>query len=66
MKSRLGKYGVAAMCRVLKVQRSGFYAWLKQPKSSRQLEDERLLGKIKQFWMESGFVYGYRNLTLDL
>jgi putative transposase len=66
MKSRLDKYGVATMCRVLKVQRSGFYAWLKQPKSNRQQEDERLLGKIRQFWMESGFVYGYRNITLDL
>lgn len=54
------------MCRALKVHRSGFYAWLKQPQSHRQSEDERLLGKIKQFWMESGFVYGYRNITLDL
>ena len=54
------------MCRALKVQRSGFYAWLKQPKSNRQLEDERLLGRIKQFWIESGFVYGYRNVTMDL
>jgi putative transposase len=54
------------MCRVLEVQRSGFYAWLKQPKSRREREDERLLGKIKQFWIESGFAYGYRNIAKDL
>lgn len=54
------------MCRVLEVNRSGFYAWLKAPKSARQIEDERLLGKIKQFWVESGFAYGYRNISRDL
>lgn len=54
------------MCRVLEVQRSGFYAGLKQPKSKRAREDERLLGKIKQFWIESGFAYGYRNIAKDL
>lgn len=54
------------MCRVLKVHRSGFYAWLKQPLSNRAREDARLLGHIKQSWMESGFAYGYRNITRDL
>ena len=32
------------MCQILSIQRSGFYAWLKQPKSARASEDERLLG----------------------
>lgn len=54
------------MCRVLKVNRSGFYAWLKHPESKRFKEDKRLLQKIKQFWAESGFSYGYRNITKDL
>lgn len=54
------------MCRVLEVNRAGFYTWLKQPKRQRQIEDERLLGKIKQFWIESGFAYGYRNITKDM
>ena len=57
---------MAAMCRVLDIHPSGFYAWLKKPKSNRELEDDRLLTKIKQFWAESGFVYGYRNITKDL
>ena len=51
---------------MLNVHRSDFYAWLKQPCSNRTIEDKRLLSKIKPFWLESGCVYGYRNLTLDL
>lgn len=54
------------MCRALKVNRSGFYAWMKEPHSKRHKEDQRLLAQIKQFWTESGFVYGYRNITRDM
>lgn len=54
------------MCNALNIHRSGFYAWLKQPESPRRMEDKRLLGQIKQYWMESGFAYGYRNITRDL
>lgn len=54
------------MCRVLEIERSGFYAWLKCPMSDRAKEDKRLLGQIKQFWIESGFAYGYRNITRDM
>lgn len=54
------------MCRALEVEKSGFYAWLKKPQSQRQREDQRLLGQIKQSWIESGFAYGYRNITRDL
>lgn len=54
------------MCRTLNLHRSGFYAWLKSPESQRSQEDKRLLGQIKQFWLESGCAYGYRNITRDL
>jgi len=54
------------MCKTLNINRSGFYAWLKKPMSNRAIEDNRLLGKIKQFWLESGCTYGYRNITIDL
>ncbi|MBN4058207.1 IS3 family transposase, partial [Mariprofundus ferrooxydans] len=66
IKSRQSKYSVVAMCKVLNVQRSGFYAWLKCPLSKRAEDDRLLLQRIKQFWMESGFAYGYRNITRDL
>ena len=54
------------MCRVLGVHRSGFYAWLKQPASHRSKDDRRLLGLVKQAWLESGTVYGYRKICADL
>ncbi len=48
------------------VHPSGYYAWIKQPKSLRQKEDERLVGLIKQLWLESGCIYGYRKIHDDL
>ncbi|MGV3794659.1 IS3 family transposase [Citrobacter portucalensis] len=57
---------VRLLCRVLDVHSSGFYAWLQQPHSQRHQADLRLTGQIKQFWLESGCVYGYRKIHLDL
>ncbi|EAW7821354.1 IS3 family transposase [Salmonella enterica] len=57
---------VRLLCRVLDVHPSVFYAWLQQPHSQRHQADLRLTGQIKQFWLESGCVYGYRKIHLDL
>jgi putative transposase len=54
------------LCRTLQVHRSGFYAWLDCPKSRREQEDDELAINIKTHWLESGCVYGYRNITKDL
>ena len=54
------------MCKVFNVHRSGFYAWLKKPLSKRIQEDKNYLFMIKQFWLESGCAYGYRNIYCDL
>ncbi len=51
---------------MMRVHRSGFYAWIKRPKSSQQNSNDRLLGLVKQFWLESGGVYGYRKIHQDL
>ena len=37
-----------------------------QPISDKARDDQRLLGLLKQAWLESGCVYGYRKLTLDM
>ena len=50
------------MCRVLGVHPSVFYVWLYEPRSQRKKDDECQLGFIKQFWLESGAVYGYRKI----
>jgi putative transposase len=54
------------MCRMMEVHPSGYYAWRATPVSARQRENQRLLGLIKQSWLESGGVYGYRKITHDL
>lgn len=60
------EFGVRAMCRVLRVHFSGFYAWLKDLLSHRAQDDVRQTGLIRQAWADSGKVYGYRKLTDDL
>ena len=52
------EYKVATMCRVLKVARAGYYAWLHQPDSNRAIEDKRLLDLIRDSYVASGGVYG--------
>ena len=54
------------MCRVLRVQRSGYCAWKKKPKSKRTLADESLLLKIKQSFEESQSIYGSPRVHCDL
>lgn len=66
IRAHQGRFSTRNMCRMMRVHRSGYYAWTKQPKSARQRDDERLLGLIKQFWLESGCVYGYRKIHQDL
>lgn len=59
-------FAVRAMCRMLLVHPSGFYAWLREPLSQRALEDQRQTVLLKQAWEDSGEVYGYRKLHDDL
>ncbi|MCU4677339.1 IS3 family transposase [Catenovulum sp. 2E275] len=65
IRSRCLRYPVRMLCRLLSVHPSGYYDWLKSPVSKRELEDKQLSQKIKQFWLESGGVHGYRNIYMD-
>ena len=60
------QFSVRAMCRLLRVHPSGFYAWLKNPLSGRASEDKRQTDLLLEAWEESGKVYGYRKLHDDL
>ena len=66
MKSHHHLFPVRLMCKVIGVHPSGFYAWLKEPLSTRAKEDQYLIAFIKQFWIESGTVYGYRKVYDDM
>jgi putative transposase len=60
------QFRLQSMCRVLRVQRSGYYAWVKKPKSTRMLADESLLLKIKKSFEESQRIYGSPRVHCDL
>ena len=54
------------MCRILKVNSSGFYRWLKTPESPRTIENKKLTELIRFYLEESGQVYGSPNIHEDL
>jgi len=54
------------MCRVLRVHRSGYYAWLRKPLSDRAIDDRRLLALIRTSHESSGCAYGSPRIFLDL
>ncbi|WP_155116462.1 IS3 family transposase [Acinetobacter radioresistens] len=60
------QFKIKTMCRVLKIARAGYYAWLHEPESGRTIEDKRLLQLIRSSYDASYGIYGYRRITLDL
>ena len=57
---------VSTMCRVLNVSRSGFHAWHARRPCARTLEDERITGRIRSFFVLSGQTYGSPRIWRDL
>jgi len=57
------------MCRVLKVSRSGYYAWRGRPESERDVENRRLVDRIRMVHKKSRKTYGsprvHSQLVLD-
>lgn len=66
MRDHRHEFRLASMCRVLKVHRSGYYAWLKEPESKRSKEDHRLMKLITESHLASGRVYGSPKVHKDL
>lgn len=42
-----GRYAVAPLCRLLRVSRSGSYAWRQRLPSAREMENRRLSQEIR-------------------
>ena len=60
-------FPITAMCRVLQVSRSGFYAWRKRPKSRQSQRRESLLSEIKAIHQEKKKnVYGSPRIHREL
>ena len=66
MAEHKGQFRLHSMCRVLRVQRSGYDAWKRKPKSKRTPADESLLLKTKQSFETSQSIYGSPRVHCDL
>ncbi len=59
-------YDITVLCQLLKVSRSGFYAWLSRPKSSRALAIEVLTEQIREAFNANRKVYGSPRIHTEL
>lgn len=66
MKANQAAFPIRAMCRLLGLSPSGYYAWLKRPPSARALRDAELKGRIKTIYKENRSVYGRPRIHADL
>ena len=65
MTANQATHPIAAMCRVLDVSASGFYAWKKRRPSRRALDDASLLEDLRAFHRASRGTYGAPRLHRD-
>ncbi len=66
MRAHQAEYSIRAMCRVLEVSASGFYAWRSREKSTRRSEDEKLQQRVKAIHERSRETYGVPRIHREL
>jgi putative transposase len=60
------RFGVEPICRALEVSASAYYERAKGKQSARAIEDERLLGRIREVHERNYCAYGYRRMWIAL
>lgn len=58
VKAHEGVFGIARMCAMLRVSRSGYYHWRERPESARMRNDRDLLSHIRRVHRENRCAYG--------
>ena len=66
MRDHQARFPVAALCRVLQVSHSGYYAWAKRPPSARATRDALLMPQIIASHQRSDGTYGSPRILGDL
>ena len=66
MEDNKERYGVRSMSEVLRVSRSGYYAWSSRQPSKSQRDNEALLAQIKEIHIKSRRLYGSPRITAEL
>jgi putative transposase len=58
VEAKKAEYPVSVLCRVLQIERSGFYAWRTRGESNHTVEDRRLAIEVRAVFEESKRRYG--------
>jgi len=66
VKANQATHSVRVMCRLLKISKSGFYAWLHRPVSNRARSDIALTAKIHAIHRRSREAYGAPMIHAEL
>ena len=60
------KYPILKLCTVLNISRSSYYKWLKRKPSTNQLQNEAIIGWIRELYEEQNGILGYRQMTIAI
>jgi transposase InsO family protein len=66
IKQYQGQFALSALCRVMQVARSGYYAWCKRPLSARDQANQQLTQQIKTVFEASKQTYGSPRVYQEL
>ncbi len=66
IQSLKGRFPITALCRTLRVAKSGYYAWCGREPSTRRREDETITQPIRQHFEASRQTYGSPRIVRDL
>ena len=61
-----GRFGVEPICRTLDVSASAYYHRATGQRSERVIDDERLLGRVREVHAANYYAYGYRKMWLAM
>lgn len=66
MRAHQAEFPIKAMCRLLGVSTSGYYAWASRTPSARDIEDQQLAGQIRAIHKRSRGTYGSPRIHAEL
>lgn len=66
MKANAGRFRIGWLAKALDVSKSGYYAWLRRPASSRERENRRLTVEVNAVHQASKQIYGSPRIQAEL